>query len=195
MGTAAVRGTGGGGRPPRPAVLGRKPGKRLWFPWNLPVKPRRVKNTPLIFRIVFTFSIKNESGDKILPVARKAAVSLLICVLIFAGFCIFSFTSLFNIIETRFYSRAVFNELNNALAADADFIENYLSELQKRFSDILRENAIRNSFWVNQSGEDIYERGRIFSALAVSLPELQWVRFVRADGNRIDYSTNPDDQI
>jgi hypothetical protein len=130
-----------------------------------------------------------------LQIARKAAVSLLICVLLFAGFCVFSFTGLFNIIETRFYSKAVLNELNNNLAADAEFIDNYLNELQLRFSDILSENAIKNSFWINQNAEDIYERDRIFSSLGISLPELQWVRFVDGAGGRIHYSTNPEDQI
>jgi hypothetical protein len=130
-----------------------------------------------------------------LPIARKAAVSLLICVLLFAGFCVFSFTGFFNIVETRFYNKAVLNELNNNLAADTEFIDNYLSELQQRFSDILNENAVRNSFWVNQNAEDIYERDRIFSSLGISLPELQWVRFVDDSGGRIHYSTNPDDQI
>jgi hypothetical protein len=114
---------------------------------------------------------------------------------LFAGFCVFSFTGLFDIIETRFYSKSILNELDNDLAADTEFIDNYLYELQKRFSDVLNENAIRNSFWVNQDSEDIYERGRIFSSLGISLPELQWVRFVDVSGDRIHYSTNPDDQI
>jgi hypothetical protein len=130
-----------------------------------------------------------------LQIARKAAVSLLICVLLFAGFCIFAFTSLFDIIETRFYDRAILNELNNDLAADTSFIGNYISDMQKRFSDILLEDSIRRSFLVHQNREDIYERGRVFSLLGVSLPGLQWARFVDSAGNRIHYSTNPDDQI
>jgi hypothetical protein len=129
-----------------------------------------------------------------LQIARKAAISLLISVLLFAGFCVFAFTSLFDIIETRFYDNARLNELNSKLADDTNFIDNYISDLQKRFSDILLENAIRRSFWVNQSSEDIYERSRIFASLGVSLPGLQWVRFVDSSGNRIHYSTSADDQ-
>jgi hypothetical protein len=130
-----------------------------------------------------------------LPIARKAAVSLLICVLLFAGFCFVSFTSLFDKIETQFYDRAILNRLTSELDVDAAFIGAYMDELQQRFSDILNEKAIRNSFWVNQNNEDIYERSRIFASLGISLPGLQWARFIDSAGNRIHYSTNPDDQI
>jgi hypothetical protein len=130
-----------------------------------------------------------------LPIARKAAVSLLICVLLFAGFCFISFTSLFDKIETRFYNKTILNRLTNELDGNAVFIDAYLEELQQRFSDVLREKSIRNSFWVNQDREDIYERSRILSSLGISLPGLQWVRFIDAEGKRIHYSTNPDDQI
>jgi hypothetical protein len=130
-----------------------------------------------------------------LPIARKAAVSLLICVVLFAGFCFISFTSLFDKIETRFYDRTILNRLINELDGNAVFIDAYLEELQQRFSDVLRERAIRNSFWVNQDSEDIYERSRILSSLGISLPGLQWIRFIDAEGNRIHFSTNPDDQI
>jgi hypothetical protein len=130
-----------------------------------------------------------------LQIARKAAVSLLICVLLFAGFCVFAFTSLFNIIETRFYDSAVLNGLTDELAEDTSFIDSYISDLQKRFSEVLLEDAVRRSFWVNQSNEDIYERSRIFASLGVSLPGLQWVRFIDISGNRLHYSTSPDDQI
>ncbi|MDR0409619.1 MAG: hypothetical protein LBH18_04395, partial [Spirochaetaceae bacterium] len=130
-----------------------------------------------------------------MPIARKAAVSLLICVLLFAGFCFISFTSLFDKIETQFYDRAIINRLTNELEADAAFIDIYMNELQQRFSDILNERAIKSSFWVNQNSEDIYERSRIFASLGISLPGLQWVRFIDSTGNRIHYSTNPDDQI
>jgi hypothetical protein len=130
-----------------------------------------------------------------LQIARKLAISLLACVLVFAGVCVFAFTNLFNIIETRFYDRVVLNNLEDELTSYTDFIDSYLNELRQRFSDILRENAVKSSFWVNQNQQDIYERGRIFAALSVSLPGLQWARFVDPAGNRIHYSTNPDDQI
>jgi hypothetical protein len=130
-----------------------------------------------------------------LQIARKFAISLLACVLAFTGLCVFAFTDLFNIIEARFYNRAVLNGLESELASYTNFVDGYVDELQKRFSDILSEKAVKNSFWIDQNREDIYERGRIFASLGISLPGLQWVRFVDATGNRIHYSTNQDDQI
>jgi hypothetical protein len=130
-----------------------------------------------------------------LQIARKVAVSLLVCVLLFAGVCIFAFTNLFNIAETRFYDRAVLNGLNGELAAYTDLADGYLDGLQNRFSGILREDAVKNSFAVNRTGEDIYERGRILDLFGLSLPELLWTRFVDSSGNRIQYSTNLSDQI
>ncbi|MDR2803225.1 MAG: hypothetical protein LBB22_02920 [Treponema sp.] len=127
--------------------------------------------------------------------ARKVAVSLLICVLIFAGFCFLSFTRLFDIIEARFYDRAILNDLTEELTADTEIVDNYMNQLKQRFLAVLSESSIRNSFWVNQSSDDIWERGRIFASLSEAMPGLQWVRFVDAAGNRMHYSTNPDDQI
>jgi hypothetical protein len=130
-----------------------------------------------------------------LQIARKIAVSLLVCVLLFAGVCVFMFTSLFNAVEARFYDRTILNGLKGDLASYTDIIGSYLDELQSRFSNILNESAVRNSFWINRSRVDIYERDRIFASLGVSLPALQRARFIDSAGNRILYSTNPSDRI
>jgi hypothetical protein len=87
------------------------------------------------------------------------------------------------------------NGLNGELTAYTDFAGGYLDELQSRFSYILREDTVKNSFSVNPTGEDIHERDKILDAFCISLPELLWMRFVDAAENRIYYSTNPLDQI
>jgi hypothetical protein len=130
-----------------------------------------------------------------LQIARKVAVSLLVCVLLFAGVCIFAFTDLFNAVEARFYDRATLNGLNGELAAYTDFVGGYLDELRDRFFYILRNDAVKSSFSVNRTGEDIYERGRILDALCVSMPELLWIRFIDTAGNNIYHSTDHSGQI
>ncbi|MFP3041534.1 hypothetical protein LQZ19_06885 [Treponema primitia] len=122
-------------------------------------------------------------------ISRKAVLSLLISVVLFAGFSALTFTGLFELVETRFYNPAVTKAVSREITEDTETIEKFLEELQACFSATLQEDAVRRSFLSNLEGEDIIRRANIYGALLESLAGFQSVRFIDAAGSRIHYST------
>jgi hypothetical protein len=129
----------------------------------------------------------------IVTVSQKAALSLLISVFLFAGFAVLAFTGLFDLVEAHFYNPSIIKSLNREIEEDTGTIQNFLAELESRFSEALKEEAVRRSFLPNQSAEDIFERSRKFGVLMETLGGLQSIRFVDEGGLRIHYSTLPQD--
>ncbi|MDR2701623.1 MAG: hypothetical protein LBB72_04250 [Spirochaetaceae bacterium] len=123
----------------------------------------------------------------------KAALSLLISVVLVAGFSALAFTGFLNLVETRFYNPSITNFQNKEVRRDTDTIQNYFEEMKKKFSEILRNDAVQQSFIPTQSGQDIFERARLYGQLMESEKGLQSVRFIDAGGLRIHFSTSPTD--
>jgi hypothetical protein len=128
-----------------------------------------------------------------LTVSQKVALTLLITVVLFAGFTVLAFTGLFDLVEARFYNPSIVSSLSRELNADARAVDNFFTELENRFSLTLREDSVKRSFLPNQSAEDIFERSRIYGVLLESLGGFQGVRFIDNGGSRIHYSTYPAD--
>jgi hypothetical protein len=126
---------------------------------------------------------------------RKAALSLLITILLFAAFTVASFVGLFDLIETRFYNPSVAAALSGDLSHETASIEVFVTTIERWFSASISEPAVRRSFMVDQTGADIYERSQVFARLHERLDGLQWVRFIDSGGNRIHYSTWQGDLI
>ncbi|MDR3191599.1 MAG: hypothetical protein LBT87_00875 [Treponema sp.] len=123
----------------------------------------------------------------------KAALCLLISILLFAGFTVLAYTDLFDLIETRFYNPSLTRASGRKIGETAKAVGIFLSEIQARFAASLEEEAVRNSFTLNQRAEDIFERGRIYGTLLESQSGLQAVRFVDSGGSRIHFSSSPQD--
>ncbi|MCL2232772.1 MAG: hypothetical protein FWB99_06815 [Treponema sp.] len=121
--------------------------------------------------------------------SQKAAISLLLTVLLFVAFAALAFAGLFDRIETRFYNPAVTTSMTREITHSANVIDDFFTELQTRFSQTLGDPAVQRSFLLNQSAEDIFERSRIYGLLHESLGGLQWVRFIDSGGLRIHFST------
>ena len=121
--------------------------------------------------------------------SQKAALSLLISVLLFGAFTALTYTGLFDLIEARFYNASITSSLSREISRNADAIDNFLAELQAQFSATLKDSAIRRSFLSDQRAEDIYERTRIYGLLVESVGGLQWIRFLDSGGARIHFST------
>ncbi|MCL2478755.1 MAG: hypothetical protein FWF22_04595, partial [Treponema sp.] len=128
-----------------------------------------------------------------MTVSQKAALSLLVSVLLFAGFSVLAFTGLFNLIETKFYDPSITSSLNTELNHNAASVESFLNSQMARFSAALAEPSVRRSFLSNQTSDDIYERTKIFGAIQESIAGFQWARFIDSEGIRLNYSTYPSD--
>ncbi|GHU62013.1 hypothetical protein FACS189445_4600 [Spirochaetia bacterium] len=120
---------------------------------------------------------------------RKAILSLLISIPLFAGFTVLAYTGLFDLVEARFYNPSVTGAINRELTDDTNAIEQFLEELQTRFAATLEDEAVQRSFLTNQDNDDIRRRATLYGILIESLPGLQSVRFIDAQGSRIHYST------
>jgi hypothetical protein len=55
-------------------------------------------------------------------VSRKAILSLLISVVLFAGFTVLTYTDLFDLVEARFYNPSVVKAINRELTGDTQTI-------------------------------------------------------------------------
>jgi len=123
----------------------------------------------------------------------KSALSLLISLFLIAGVAVIAYTGLYDLIETRFYNPSISGSISREVAKDTELIQDYLSELQNRFSSTLSDSSVSRSFLSNQSSSDIFARSRIFGILHESSAGLQSVRFVDNNGMRIHFSTfSPD---
>ena len=120
---------------------------------------------------------------------QKASLSLLISVIIFAVFSVLAFTGLFDFFEANFYNPSVTSSLINELEKDAEAIDEFLLNNHNRFLTSLYEPAVRRSFLLELSNEDIYERSRIYGNIHESLSGLQWVRFIDSGGISVNFST------
>ena len=128
-----------------------------------------------------------------MTVSQKVSVSLLISVILFAAFSVIAFTGLFDLIEARFYNPSITRQALREITADANLVDTYIKEVQDRFSDLLKEPAVRRSFLPNQSAEDIFERSKATGLLLEGINGLQWIRFIDSGGKRIHYSTLKED--
>ncbi len=128
-----------------------------------------------------------------MTISQKASLSLLISIFFFAIFTVVSFLGLFDLVETRFYNPSITKNVSRELEQDTRVIQDFIAELDDRFSAALENEAVKRSVLPNQSAEDIFERSRIFGTLMESLGGLQSIRFIDAAGRRIHYSTLPSD--
>ena len=130
-----------------------------------------------------------------MTVSQKVSVSLLIAVVLFAGFAALAFTGLFQLVEARFYNPTIAKGLERELAADAAVTGDYFTELENRFAAELASGEVKRSFLPNQSAQDVFERSKRFGLLMEAVSGLQSVRFVDVAGKRIHYSTSRGDEL
>jgi len=130
-----------------------------------------------------------------MTLGQKASLSLLIAVLVFAGFSVAAFSGLFDIIESRFYDPAVSRAYEKSLAAAAKASDVYHGLNIDRFSAVLKRDSLRRSFLPNISAKDAFERSNALGRLVEETPGLTGLRLLDSNGKRIHFSTFPGDVI
>jgi len=125
--------------------------------------------------------------------SQKAALSLLITVILFTVFTILAFTGLFDLVEARLYNPSIVSAIERDLDRNAATVQDYINELQAKFSETLETPAVKRSFLPNQSAEDIFERSRIYGFFSETVRGVQWIRFIDSGGTRIHFSTSSAD--
>ena len=126
---------------------------------------------------------------------KKAALSLVLAILIFAAFAVSAYTGLFGAIETRFYNPSVSRTALKEAEQDREVIEGYFAGLNESFVAFIGEQALRRSFLPNRSEDDVVERDRLSALLEEKHADLLSIRFIAGDGLRIHYSILKEDLL
>jgi len=127
-----------------------------------------------------------------MKIIKKAAVSFALTLLLFTAFTIVSYSTLFNIIESKFYNQKIISEKEQKIDKLLLGINNYITEKQELADSIASDISIKNSFLVNQSREDIFKRENIVSSLINRDIDFSYIRVIDEDG-KIHYSSNQED--
>ena len=125
--------------------------------------------------------------------SHKAILSLIITIILFAVFALFSFAGLFDLIEMRFYNPSITTHTASENSRNAIVIEEYFRTIQNQFSQAMKTDVVRNSLMPDQSYEDFTALDKAISLVMNSIDGIQWVRFIDSGGIKLHFSTySPD---
>ena len=114
----------------------------------------------------------------------KVSISLLISVLLFAGFAVLAFSGLFNVLQASFFLPRVEQGYERQIAALGGRIEKYHAANLERFAALARKDFVLSSFAPALSPEVMRQWADALSALRVSA-----VRVIDADAQKIVFSS------
>ena len=125
----------------------------------------------------------------------KISLSLLISLLLCGGFAVFSFTRLFDIVETTFFQPRIIAEREAQLEEFSKRISRYHRDNIERFQPAVQEPFVWRAFLESnqQAQEDIINRQIFFGRLLDDYPNIQLIRFLGVEAKRIHFSTSDRD--
>ena len=125
----------------------------------------------------------------------KISLSLLISLLLCGGFAVFSFTRLFDIVETTFFQPRIIAEREAQLEEFSKRISRYHRDNIERFQPAVQESFVWRAFLESnqQAQEDIINRQIFFGRLLDDYPNIQLIRFLGVEAKRIHFSTSDRD--
>ena len=126
---------------------------------------------------------------------QKAALSLLISVLLFAAFTVAAFAGLFSILETRYYQPAVVSAMESKLSSISQSFNEYSDSHINRFSSFALSLSVKRSSLPSQTAEDIQTREDLSGLLMSETSGLKGIRVIGSDGRKIHYSTFSQDVL
>lgn len=124
---------------------------------------------------------------------QKTLVSLLITLLLFAGFCCFAFLGGFEYIEVKFYAPRMVRNKGETLEKIGQSFDRYADALLEKFAAyaLLPENA--SYIEREASQEEVDKRGRAAGMLFEEVKGLEGIRIVENDSIHIHFSTYDSD--
>jgi len=135
-----------------------------------------------------------EINNQLMTIIKKAAISLVITLILFSVFTIISYSTLFHFIESKFYNKKIIAELETKINNIENAVEEYENNRLEIFTAVSDDLAIRNSFLINQSREDIFRRENIVNSLIERSIDFYFIRVID-DNGRVHYSNNPADLL
>jgi len=119
----------------------------------------------------------------------KVAISLLVSILFFAGFTVFAFSGLFNILEARFYLPRVQQGYLQQLNILASRIEKFHEVNFERFSAVVRRDFVASTFASTVPPQTLLQWRETIAAL-----KIVGVRLLSVDGKKIMFSSLSSDR-
>jgi len=125
----------------------------------------------------------------------RLALSLLISILVFAGFAAAAFLGLFDLFDDRLYHPAVERQVKRSLSAAVAELDAWTAEKETLLGAALSRDSVRRSFLPEQALSDIAEREAVFARLREDPDGIEGARFIEpaALRRRIHFSTYPED--
>ena len=124
---------------------------------------------------------------------KKTGISLIITLLIFAIFAVFSFTRLFGTFETKFYQPAVISGMEKHLKEVSACLDEYTLNQASKFATYSNLYWVKNSSSYTQTEDDIQKREENAISLMEEISGLQGIRIIDSIGKKIIYSTFKND--
>ena len=130
---------------------------------------------------------------------QKIAFSLLAALGLFAGLVLSLHSTLFNELETRFYTQSKIEENTGQLDKISESCDSYISEiltLVEKGDNAWTKNASVRSYYVqNPSESDVNTRRRLTETLFSEIPALNGIRIVDKNGRNVHYSSFDDSDL
>ena len=124
---------------------------------------------------------------------KKAGISLIITLLIFAIFAVFSFARLFGTFETKFYQPAIISGMEKHLKEVSACLDEYTLNQASKFATYSNLYWVKNSSSYTQTEDDIQKREENAISLMEETSGLQGIRIIDSKGKKIIYSTFKND--
>ena len=120
---------------------------------------------------------------------QKIAFSLLVTLLLFAGFILTVKTSVFEELETRFYAQSKIQENVERLDTLSESTNTYINNVLYLIDSYMKSESVRSFYLQNPSEKDVNERRRLTEELFKSIPSLSGLRIVDKNGRNVHFST------
>ena len=120
---------------------------------------------------------------------QKIAFSLLVTLLLFAGFILTVKTSVFEELETRFYAQSKIQENVERLDMLSESTNTYINNVLYLIDSYMKSESVRSFYLQNPSEKDVNERRRLTEELFKSIPSLSGLRIVDKNGRNVHFST------
>ena len=120
---------------------------------------------------------------------QKTTFSLLITVLIFSAFAVFSFTEGFKIAEARFYQPKLIANINSHLDDISANMDEYFTTTIQRLEHFVSDENVKSFIETRPTEEKVKERTKLTGSLFASTAGLDGIRLIDNNGKYLHYST------
>lgn len=124
---------------------------------------------------------------------QKIAFSLLASIALFAGIVLGLNTTLFNQLESRFYTQSKIEQNTGQLNKISESCDAYISEILTQIETgekaWVKDSSVRSYYVQNPSESDVNKRRQLTEELFAKIPALDGIRIIDKNGRNLHYSS------